>query len=128
MPDPIQRGGRLTRRFPATSPQNHSVTAPLVLALTLSALAPAGVAAQSTDLTATATAASRPPVQIIRVVTPGGFRWGDAGIGAAGGIGLSIAVAGGGLLIAQRHGRRASGSRPVRNVEAEISPNQQEQK
>jgi hypothetical protein len=36
---------------------------------------------------------------------PQGFDWGDAGIGAAGGIGLAMAGAGGSLVLAGRRRR-----------------------
>jgi hypothetical protein len=43
------------------------------------------------------------PVAIVRVTDPtGGFHWGDAGIGAAGTLGLILAATGGTLLIARR--------------------------
>jgi hypothetical protein len=48
---------------------------------------------------------------IVRVVAPsGGFDWGDAGIGAAGGFALSMIVAGGALVASQRRDRRTHGS------------------
>jgi len=44
----------------------------------------------------------------VRVQTPqSGFDWGDAGIGAAGGVALTILALGGGLLISQRRPRRS---------------------
>jgi hypothetical protein len=43
---------------------------------------------------------------IVRVSSPHGFDWGDAGIGAAGGIGLSILVLAGPLTLSQRRGHR----------------------
>jgi hypothetical protein len=52
-------------------------------------------------------------VQVIRVAAPAGCDWGDAGIGAAGGLGLSMLAVGGGLAIAQhrRSTPRRSASR-----------------
>lgn len=38
----------------------------------------------------------------------GGFDWGDAGIGAAGGLALSMVGAGGALALSQRRARRAT--------------------
>jgi hypothetical protein len=44
---------------------------------------------------------------IVRVTTPAsGFDWGDAGIGAAGGLALSVTAAGAGLVVSQRRSRR----------------------
>jgi hypothetical protein len=49
------------------------------------------------------TPSSRSSVQIVRVAAPGGFDWGDAGIGAAAAFGLSMLAVGGGVaLITQR--------------------------
>ena len=43
------------------------------------------------------------PVVTVRVTDPnGGFDWGDAGIGAAGALGLVLAATGGTLLLAHR--------------------------
>ena len=43
------------------------------------------------------------PTTIVRVTEPhGGFHWGDAGIGAAGALGLILAATGGTLLLARR--------------------------
>ena len=47
------------------------------------------------------------PPTIIRVTTPGGVAWGDAGIGAAGAIGLSMLALGLALVVSQRRTRRA---------------------
>ena len=42
---------------------------------------------------------------IVRIVArEGGFSWGDAGIGAAGGLALSVIALGGGLAVSQRRG------------------------
>jgi hypothetical protein len=43
------------------------------------------------------------PITLVRVTDPnGGFDWGDAGIGAAGTLGLILAATGGTLLLARR--------------------------
>ena len=47
------------------------------------------------------------PATIIRVTAPGGFDWGDAGIGAAGAIGLCMLALGLVLVVSQRRTRRA---------------------
>jgi hypothetical protein len=47
-----------------------------------------------------------PPPAIVRVESRSGFDWGDAGIGAAGGIAISIASLGGALAVSQRRARR----------------------
>jgi hypothetical protein len=87
---------------------NHRFKTTLALTLALGAITPAAASAR-VDLnpgTAGATPPSTPAAQIIRVTAPSGFDWGDAGIGAAGGFGLSMLALGGGLGIAQRRGRR----------------------
>jgi hypothetical protein len=46
---------------------------------------------------------------IVRVVAPdGGFDWGDAGVGAAGGLALSILALGAALAITQRRAHRTT--------------------
>jgi hypothetical protein len=91
----------------------------LSLAATGAPTATATVSATNPATTATqppATVYSRPDKSMIRVTTPGsapqavvriqtprnGFDWGDAGIGAAGGVALAMLGLGGGLVIAQR--------------------------
>jgi hypothetical protein len=51
--------------------------------------------------------ASTPPTVIRVSPRNGGFVWGDAGIGAAGGFALSMLAIGGALAISQRRTRRA---------------------
>ena len=47
------------------------------------------------------------PAVIVRVSgAKGGFDWGDAGIGAAGALGLSLVALAGGLAVSQRRARR----------------------
>jgi hypothetical protein len=85
---------------------------------------PTGATRSSTD---PATTANQPPVSVysrpdksmIRVTTPGtapqavvriqtspsGFDWGDAGIGAAGGLALAMLGVGGAVVVSQRRPR-----------------------
>jgi hypothetical protein len=53
---------------------------------------------------------SNTPATIVRVTTPGGFDWGDAGIGAAGGIALSMIGVAAVLALSQRRTRATTGS------------------
>ena len=47
-------------------------------------------------------APNNPPQAVVRVEAPGGgFDWGDAGIGAAGGVAIAMLGLGGTLLISQ---------------------------
>ena len=52
-------------------------------------------------------AATVPPTAVRFFAPNGGFDWGDAVIGAAGGIALTVLCIGGGLAVAQRRGRRS---------------------
>jgi hypothetical protein len=94
---------------------NHRlIKTTLALALALGGLAPAAASAR-TDLNlprARTTPSPQPGVQIVRVSAPGGFDWGDAGIGAAGALGLSMLAIGGGLVLAARRHRTPDTSDP----------------
>jgi hypothetical protein len=57
----------------------------------------------------------QPPATIVRVTTPGGFDWGDAGIGAGVGLGLSIIAIAGVLAISQHRTRRTPGPADATN-------------
>jgi hypothetical protein len=47
------------------------------------------------------------PQAVVRVQVPqGGFDWGDAGIGAAGGVALAMLGVGGALVVSQQRARR----------------------
>jgi hypothetical protein len=106
------------------SPHNHPLKTTLALTLALGAIAPTAASAR-VDLNsppagfainsppAKTTQSPQPAVQIVRLPAPGGFDWGDAGIGAAGGFGLSMLAIGGGLVITQRRDRRTSGPAAV---------------
>jgi hypothetical protein len=56
---------------------------------------------------------TRPTIVRVKVPTSSGFDWGDAGIGAAGGLALAMLGIGGGLAISQRHERRSGASAGV---------------
>ena len=48
-----------------------------------------------------------PPQAVVRISSPdGGFDWGDAGIGAAGGVAIAMLGVGGALAVSQRRPRR----------------------
>jgi hypothetical protein len=44
---------------------------------------------------------------VVAVSSPSGFDWGDAGIGAAAGLGLSLLAVGGSVILVRRNGRHA---------------------
>lgn len=79
--------------------------------LTLGALLPATASARPNRNGSVRTTEMPIPVQIVRVSTQGGFDWGDAGIGAAGGVGLAMLVLGGSRGLS---GRRSRGGAPTR--------------
>jgi hypothetical protein len=78
---------------------HQPVTAAVALALALTALAPAAAPAT----------ASRVPVRIVYVSGRGGIDWGDAGIGAAAGAGITLLGLGGALAVSQRHTHPTAG-------------------
>jgi hypothetical protein len=95
--------------------QQIKIVLALALALVLGAVAPA-VASARLDLNpvpTTSTPSSRPAVLIVRVSGAGGFDWGDAGIGAAATLGLSMLVIGGGVAITARRNRTPHTSSPA---------------
>jgi hypothetical protein len=53
-----------------------------------------------------AVAPSAPPAVVHVTADANGFDWGDAGIGAAGGLTISMVGLGGGLVVSQRRARR----------------------
>jgi hypothetical protein len=86
--------------------RSHPIKRALTLALTIGAISPTAAAAMPPRPDPPAPSTT-PAVQLIRFSAQGGFDWGDAGIGAAGGLGLSVLALGGGLVIAQRRGHRS---------------------
>ena len=54
------------------------------------------------------------PQAVVRIQTPpNGFDWGDAGIGAAGGLALAMIGVGGALAVSQRRPRRNRQTTPL---------------
>jgi hypothetical protein len=100
------------------SPRNHPIKKTLTLTLALGAIAPAAAQARpaldagapapkpAQDLRAEAKTSSLAgtPARPRQVATHG-FGWGDAAIGAAGGLGLSIVAVGGSLAVAGKRRR-----------------------
>jgi hypothetical protein len=87
---------------------NHPVKAAVALALACAAIVPAVASARPIPADP-AWPANQPSVQVVEVSGHHGFEWGDAGIGAAAGLGLSM-LAAGGVVVAQRHFRGARGA------------------
>ena len=83
---------------------NRQIKNAAALALALATIGPASATAKPVgpDLGAGTTTQS-PPAQVVRITTPAsGFDWGDAGVGAAGGLALAMLGVGGALVISQR--------------------------
>jgi hypothetical protein len=101
----IAPGDRQTKGVQMIS-QKHSLKAGVAVALATSALGPAGAAATlpAPDPPQPATPTR---VELVRVSSNAGFDWGDAGIGAAAAVGLSM-LAAGGIALTQRRGRHGS--------------------
>jgi hypothetical protein len=67
----------------------------------------AGQLATALDVATTSANRARAPQATVQVQPPqSGFDWGDAGIGAAGGLALAMLAVGGGLVISQQRPRR----------------------
>jgi hypothetical protein len=105
----------------------HRISAVLALTLALAVLA-APAFARTFDLTANGSyvpsgAATTqgtkpshsvsPPAVIVRVAAPSGFDWGDAGIGAAGGLALAMVGLGGTVAVSQSRARRTRGTKAL---------------
>ena len=92
---------------------NHHLKKATALALALGAIAPA-TAAAARPVDSGGASLTVPQSPVVRITTPAsGFDWGDAGIGAAGGLALAILGVGGGLVISHQRPRRA---RPTATV------------
>jgi hypothetical protein len=89
---------------------HQQVKTAAALALALGALAPAANAAMPQLDPGGATHTQSQTSPIVRVITPNsGFDWGDAGIGAAGGLALAMVGVGGTLALSQRRARHPDG-------------------
>jgi hypothetical protein len=114
-PDPTRRSNDNKKRDRMST--RHRITS-IVVAIGLAASA-SPVLAQQADVTANGsrfpagspsvsnqTTAPTGPPPIVRISSPGGFDWVDAGIGAAGGFALSMIGLGGALAASERRRRR----------------------
>ena len=91
---------------------NASLRAALVVAVALSALAPAAASAYPVQDNGP-TEPAQPAVQVVQAPAHDGFDFGDAAIGAAAAVALSIVAVGGGLAITRRR-RPDAAPRPAR--------------
>jgi hypothetical protein len=107
------------------SPRNHTIRTTLALTMALGAVVPAAHARVALDpgpqpvstspqdvksaqdlrrvaQTSSLAGTVDPQRHVIAVSAPNGFDWGDAAIGAAGGLGLALAAVGGTLVVTGR--------------------------
>ena len=95
---------------------HHAIKATLGLVLAVAAIAPAAASARFDNNPVFVPApgneptAVQPAVQVIRVSAGSSFDWGDAGIGAAGGLGLSMLGVASGVAVRRRRARRTTPS------------------
>ena len=86
---------------------NHHFKKATALALALGAIVPATATAKPVGPDPSGASFATPPSPVVRITTPAsGFDWGDAGIGAAGGLAIAMLGVGGGLVISHSRPRR----------------------
>jgi hypothetical protein len=87
---------------------NHSLRKATALTLALAATLPTAATAKPIGPDPAGASYAIPPTPVVRITTPAsGFDWGDAGIGAAGGLALAMLGVGGGLLITRQRPQRS---------------------
>lgn len=86
---------------------NEQVKKVGALALVIGAILPATAAAKPVGPDPSGATFTIPQTPVVRITTPAsGFDWGDAGIGAAGGLAIAMLGFGGGLVISSHRPRR----------------------
>ena len=86
---------------------NQHLKQATALALALGAILPATATAKPVGPDPSGASYAIPQTPVVRITTPAsGFDWGDAGIGAAGGLALALLGVGGGLVISHQRPRR----------------------
>ena len=86
---------------------DHHLKKATALALALGAIVPATATAKPVGPDPSGASFAMPQTPVVRITTPAsGFDWGDAGIGAAGGVALALLGVGGGLVISHQRPRR----------------------
>ena len=93
---------------------NQHLKKATAIALALGAIVPAAATAKPVGPDPSGASFTIPQTPVVRITTPAsGFDWGDAGIGAAGGLALAMLGVGGGLVISRQRPRR---TRPTTTV------------
>jgi hypothetical protein len=87
--------------------QSHKVKSTLAIALALGAVAPATASAKPLPADPPGWPANTPTIELVQSTPRAGFDWGDAGIGAAAGLGLSMLAVGGSIVLVRRHGHHS---------------------
>jgi hypothetical protein len=104
--DPVASGDQNHRRQ-STMLANQHLKQATALALALGAIVPAAATARPVGPDPTGASFTIPQTPVVRITAPAsGFDWGDAGIGAAGGLALAMLGVGGGLVISHQRPRR----------------------
>lgn len=86
---------------------NHHLKKTTALVLALGAIVPATATARPIGPDPSGATFAMPQAPVVRITAPAsGFDWGDAGIGAAGGLALALLGVGGGLVISHQRPRR----------------------
>ena len=86
---------------------NQHVKKAAAVTLALGAILPATATAKPIGPDPTGASYTIPPTPVVRITAPAsGFDWGDAGIGAAGGLALAMLGVGGALAISQHRPQR----------------------
>jgi hypothetical protein len=89
------------------SPQGRKIKSTVAVALTLGAIAPAAASAKPLPADPPGWPANTPTIELVQSTPRAGFDWGDAGIGAAAGLGLSMLAVGGSIVLVRRHGHHS---------------------
>jgi hypothetical protein len=91
----------------------HPLKTAAVVTLTLAAIVPAAASAKPVDQGPNGASYTSPTTTVVRVIAPtNGFDWADAGIGAAGGLALSMLGIGAALVL-PTHRRTRRPTRPA---------------
>ena len=85
----------------------HHLKKATALTLALGAIVPGTAAAKPVGPDPSGASYTIPQAPVVRITAPAnGFDWGDAAIGAAGGLALAMLGVGGGLVISHQRPRR----------------------
>jgi hypothetical protein len=107
-PDARDAANSAVRAIQGQGARSRDATNPAVRAINAQGVRVAHELAARDSLTA-----SPPPPLVITVPRPNGFEWGDAGIGAAAGLALTMIALGGALAVSRYRGHRTRDTTPA---------------